>query len=137
VSINPLKNRTKQLDEIQVNCREFGVNYLGTTKGEQEQDRELSPENEREQKVGAFIISEALPPKCSSRHTIIGDAWVSSAGPPTFSSLPSRLSTRLLPMPATIQQHRPRTCWSRLTSLVLKLQTFNYWVFFDAGALDG
>jgi hypothetical protein len=43
--------REKQLADIRAKCREFGVASFSTAALQEEQERELSPENEREQQV--------------------------------------------------------------------------------------
>lgn len=43
--------REKQLADIRAKCREFGVASFSTATPQEEQERELSPENEREQQV--------------------------------------------------------------------------------------
>lgn len=54
----PLMVRKKQLDEIRAKCQEFEVASFNTATLQEEQERELSPENEREQQV-------ELPPASS------------------------------------------------------------------------
>ena len=46
-----LPMREKQLADIRAKCREFGVASFSTAALQEEQERELSPENEREQQV--------------------------------------------------------------------------------------
>jgi hypothetical protein len=57
--------REEQLNQIRAKCREFEIQSLNTAALQEEQERELSPENEREQQV-------ELPPKmhpcCHSVH---------------------------------------------------------------------
>jgi len=43
--------REKQLNEIRAKCQEFDIQSFGTATLQEEQERELSPENEREQQV--------------------------------------------------------------------------------------
>jgi hypothetical protein len=43
--------REKQLADIQAKCQEFGVTSFNAAALQEEQERELSPENEREQQV--------------------------------------------------------------------------------------
>ena len=43
--------REKQLADIRAKCREFGIASFRTAALQEEQERELSPENEREQQV--------------------------------------------------------------------------------------
>lgn len=46
-----LVGREKQLADIRAKCREFDIISFGTAKLQEEQERELSPENERQQQV--------------------------------------------------------------------------------------
>jgi hypothetical protein len=108
ISNDALNSREKQLDEIRVKCREFGVTSLGTATWEEEQERELSPENEREQQVE---LPPSLRPCLHSIHhdvrQLVTRGVLSRSS--NASSPPSRLSAGLLPMPSTNQQHGPRT----------------------------
>jgi hypothetical protein len=59
--------REKQLNEIRAKCREFEIASFSTAALQEEQERELSPENEREQQV-------ELPPASSPlRHRVHRD----------------------------------------------------------------
>ncbi len=57
----------KQVNDIRIKCREFEVVSLGTATCEEEQERELSPENEREQQV------ELPPPLTPCTHSVHDD----------------------------------------------------------------
>ncbi|KAG9237428.1 hypothetical protein BJ875DRAFT_370034 [Amylocarpus encephaloides] len=62
-----LKSRELQVNEIQRKCQEFGVTSFGAAACEEEQERELSNQNEREQQV-------ELPPLSNPcRHTVHHD----------------------------------------------------------------
>jgi hypothetical protein len=65
----PLMIRKKQLDDIRAKCREFEVASFNTATLQEEQERELSPENEREQQVE--LPSASLP----WRHCVREDVW--------------------------------------------------------------
>lgn len=51
ITEEPLKRHEKQLADIRAKCQEFGVGSFNTATLQEEQERELSPENEREQQV--------------------------------------------------------------------------------------
>ena len=51
ITEEPLKRREKQLADIRAKCQEFDVGSFNTATLHEEQERELSPENEREQQV--------------------------------------------------------------------------------------
>jgi len=57
----------KQVNDIRIKCREFEVETLGTATCEEEQERELSPENECEQQV------ELPPPLTPCTHSVHDD----------------------------------------------------------------
>ena len=62
-----LTAREKQLNEIRAKCQEFEIQSFGTATLQEEQERELSPENEREQQV-------ELPPQMKPcRHGVHQD----------------------------------------------------------------
>lgn len=61
----PLVTRGKQLADIRAKCREFDVASFSTAALQEEQERELSPENEREQQVE---LPPASPPCNHSVH---------------------------------------------------------------------
>jgi hypothetical protein len=63
----PLMSRTQQLADIQAKCREFDVASFKTATLHEEQERKLSPEDEREQQV------ELLPPSTPRIHYIHPD----------------------------------------------------------------
>ncbi|CAG8973653.1 hypothetical protein HYALB_00002219 [Hymenoscyphus albidus] len=67
VTEETLLGREKQVNEIQLKCREFEVAALGMATCEEEQERELSPENEREQQT------ELPPPLRPCVHSVHGD----------------------------------------------------------------
>ncbi|KAL5320169.1 hypothetical protein ACEPPN_010970 [Leptodophora sp. 'Broadleaf-Isolate-01'] len=65
---NPrIRARQEQLNAIRAKCREFEIQCFATSTLQEEQERELSPENEREQQV-------ELPPKVTPcRHSVHPD----------------------------------------------------------------
>ncbi|PVH70609.1 hypothetical protein DL98DRAFT_472494 [Cadophora sp. DSE1049] len=65
---NPgIRARQEQLNAIRAKCREFEIHSFATSTLQEEQERELSPENEREQQV-------ELPPKVTPcRHSVHPD----------------------------------------------------------------
>jgi hypothetical protein len=61
--------RKKQIDEICAKCQDFEIQSLNTAALQEEQERELSPENEREQQV-------ELPPQMKPcRHSVHPEVW--------------------------------------------------------------
>jgi hypothetical protein len=69
VAKEPLVGREKQLENIRAKCQEFEVMSFNAATLQEEQERELSPENEREQQV------ELPPASAPLTHGVHDDVW--------------------------------------------------------------